>query len=85
MRIHISTFYLLLFSRQFVSDSYDPMDYSLWDSSVHGISQARILEWVAISFSKVSSWPRDWTLVSCIVMCILYHWAAREAPVHFII
>ena len=42
----------------------DPMDYSLLGSSVHGISQARILEGVAISFSKGSSWPRDWTRVS---------------------
>ena len=35
-------------------------------SSVHGISQARILEWVAMSFSRGSSWPRDWTQNSCI-------------------
>ena len=34
--------------------------------SVHGIFQARILEWVAISFSRESFWPRDWTQVSCI-------------------
>ena len=39
----------------------DPMDYSLPGSSVHGIFQARILEWVAISFSGRSSWLRDWT------------------------
>ena len=38
----------------------DLMDYNPADSSVHGISQARILEWVAISFSKGSSRPRDW-------------------------
>ena len=37
------------------------MDYSPPGSSVHGISQARILEWGAISFSRGSSWPRDWT------------------------
>ena len=43
-----------------------PMDCSPLSSSVHGISQARILEWVAISFSRGSSWPRDWTHVSCI-------------------
>ena len=43
-----------------------PMDCSLPGSSVHGISQARILEWVAISFSRVTSWPRDWTHVTCI-------------------
>ena len=35
-------------------------------SSVHRILQARILEWVAISFSRESSWPRDWTRISCI-------------------
>ena len=44
----------------------DPMDCSLPDSSVHGIFQARILEWVAISFSRGSSQPRDRTQVSCI-------------------
>ena len=43
----------------------DPMDYSPPGSSVHGISQARILEWVAISFSRVSFWPRDGSCVSC--------------------
>ena len=42
----------------------DPIDYSLQGSSVHGIFQARVLEWVAISFSRGSSWPRDWTQVS---------------------
>ena len=42
----------------------DPMDCSLLCSSVHGIFQARVLEWVAISFSKGSSWPRDRTQVS---------------------
>ena len=39
----------------------DPMDCSLPGFSIHGIFQARVLEWVAISFSKGSSWPRDWT------------------------
>ena len=39
----------------------NPMDCSLPGSSVHGIFQARVLEWVAISFSRGSSWPRDWT------------------------
>ena len=42
------------------------MDCSLPGSSVHGIFQARVLEWVAISFSRGSSWPRDRTWVSCI-------------------
>ena len=45
---------------------WDPMDYSLPGSSVHGILQARILEWVAISFSRGSFQPRDRTQVSCI-------------------
>ena len=49
-----------------VSNSFRPTDYSPPGSFVHGISQARILEWVAISFSRRSSWPRDWTWVSCI-------------------
>ena len=42
------------------------MDWSLTGSSVHGIFQATVLEWVAISFSRGSSWLRDWTQVSCI-------------------
>ena len=42
------------------------MDCSLPDSCVHGILQARMLEWVAVSFSRGSSQPGDWTHVSCI-------------------
>ena len=42
----------------------DPVDCSLLGSSVHGIFQARVLEWVAISFSRRSSQPRDWTRIS---------------------
>ena len=42
------------------------MDCSLLGSSVHGISQARILEWVTISFSRGCSWPRDRTCISWI-------------------
>ena len=44
----------------------DPMNWSLPGSSVHGILQARVLEWVVILFSKGSSLPRDRTQVSCI-------------------
>ena len=44
----------------------DPMDCSLPGSSVHGILQARILEWVAISFSRAPSWPRDQNRISYI-------------------
>ena len=40
---------------------YNPMDCSLPGFFIHWIFQARVLEWVAISFSRGSSWPRDWT------------------------
>ena len=56
-----------------------PMDYSPPGSSVHGILQAKILEWVAISFFRGSSWSRDRTLISCIGGRILNHWATWEA------
>ena len=51
----------------------NPMDCNPAGSSVHGILQARILEWVAISFSRESSWPRDRTWVSWDDRRILYH------------
>ena len=54
------------------------MDCSLPGSSVHGILQARILEWVAFPFSRGSSQPRDWTQVARIVG-IFTIWATREA------
>ena len=57
----------------------DPMDCSLPGSSVHGIFQARVLEWVAISFSRGSSQPRDWTRVSCITGRCFTIGATREA------
>ena len=57
----------------------DPMDCSLLGFSVHGIFQARVLEWVAISFSRGSSWPRDWTQVFCIAGRRFNLWATREA------
>ena len=69
-------FYTYLLSGSVVSD---PLDCSLPDSSLHGIFQARILEWVAISYSKGSSWPRDRTHVSwisCIGRWILYRLAS---------
>ena len=65
-----------------MSDSFvTPMVYSPPGSSVHGISQAKILEWVAISFSRGSSWPRDWTCTSCIGRKIIYHWVTQEARI----
>ena len=57
---------------------FDPMDCSPPGSSVHWISQARILEWVAISISRGSSWLRDQTHDSCVGRRVLYHWALRE-------
>ena len=65
-----------------VSQSYptlcDSMDCSLSHSSIHGIFQARVLEWVAISFSRGSSQPRDWTWDSRIVGRCFTVWATRE-------
>ena len=57
----------------------DPVDCSLPGSSVHGIFQARILEWVAISFSRGSSWPRDQTWDSRIAGRRFTLWTTREA------
>ena len=53
----------------------DPMDYTL-----HGILQARILEWVAVPLSRGSSQPRDWTQVSGTAGGFFIIWATREAP-----
>ena len=56
---------------------WDTTNCSLPGSSVHGILQARTLQWIAISSFWGSSWPRDWTWVSCIGRQILYCWAIR--------
>ena len=58
----------------------DPMHCRPPGSSVHGILQAKILEWVAISSSRESSWPRDQTQVSCFAGRFFTIWATREAP-----
>ena len=60
----------------------NPMDHSPSGSSVHGISQARILDWVAISFSRGSFWSKNWIFISCIGRQILYHWATWEAQIY---
>ena len=52
----------------------DPMDYHPPGSSVHGISQARILEWVAVSFSSAQTW------VSCLAAGFFTIWATKESP-----
>ena len=57
------------------------MDCSLPGSSLHGILQARVLDWVAICFSRGSSRPRNWTWVSCIAGRFFTDWAPREAIV----
>ena len=56
----------------------DPMDCSPPGSSVPGISQVRILEWFAISFSRGSSWPWDLTQAFCIGWWVLYCWDTRK-------
>ena len=58
----------------------NPMDYSPPGSSTPGIFQTRILEWVAISFSRGSSWPRDQTLVSHIAGRLLTIWTTKGIP-----
>ena len=58
----------------------DRMDCSPPGSSVHGILQARMLECVAMPFSRGSTWPRDWTQASFIAGRWFTSWAIREAP-----
>ena len=64
---------------------WDPVGFSPPGSSVHGILQARIPEWVAISFSRGSSWPWDQTLVSCLGDTgeVLYTPLFLTLPQHF--
>ena len=57
----------------------DPMDCSLPGSSAHGILQAKMLEWVAISFSRGSFYPSNRTHVSCIAGRFFTDWTRREA------
>ena len=57
----------------------DPIDYSLPGSSVHGILQARILEWGAMPSSRSPSWPKDWAQVSSIAGRFFTVWATGEA------
>ena len=58
---------------------WDPMDCSPPGSFVHWILQARMLEWVAISFSRGSFLPRDWIQVSCIAGRFFIIWATKES------
>ena len=62
----------------------DPVDCSLSGSSIHGIFQARLLEWIAISFSRGSSQPRDQTQVSHIVGRCFTVWATKTICQNYI-
>ena len=74
---------LRLLSLSHVQLFSDSMDCSPPGSSIHEIPQARIPEWVAIPFSRASSWSRDRILIFCIDRWILYHWATREGSVFY--
>ena len=74
---HIKKCIICVFVCSVVSDSLQP--HGLPGSSVRGISQARMLEWVAISSSRGTSWHRDWTCVSCFGRLIVYHCAIWKA------
>ena len=73
-------------SHSVVSGSLRPMNRTLPGSSVHGVLQARILEWAAIPFSRWSCWPRDQTCIShradSLLHCrqILYHLSHQGSP-----
>ena len=66
-------------SLQLCPTLFDPMNYSYLGSSVLGIFHSTMMEWVAIPFSRASSWPRDWTQVSCIAGEFFTDPATREA------
>ena len=79
-----STFYICVCAKslQLYQTLCDPMDRSPPGSSVRGILQARILEWVAMPSSRGSSRPGDWTCVSCVGRVVLYHQCHLGSP-HF--
>ena len=79
----IHSLWVCMLSRLILSNSCDPKECSLSGFSVHGIFQARILEWVAISSSRWSFWPRDWTQVSCFAGSLL-HWQASSLPLSYL-
>ena len=72
----VDTAFVTVLWEQSCPTLYGPMDYSPPGFSVHGIFQARILEWIAISYFRASSWSRDWTLH----LLHLLHWQADSLP-----
>ena len=73
---------LLLLNSRSESEICSVVSDSLWihGNTVHGILQARILEWVAFSFSRGSSKPRDWTQAFRIAGRLFTNWATRKTP-----
>ena len=82
---HLATYEVKVLVAQSCLTLWDPMDYSPPGSFVHGILQARILEWVAILFSRRSPWPRDQTRVSCMSGRFSTIWATREMATYMCI
>ena len=74
--------YVCVFVTQLCPTLCDPMDCSLPGSYVHGILQARLLEWVAIPFSRESSRLKDWTQLSCMAGRFFTIWETRRACSH---
>ena len=77
--LHLSWHLVCVSVAQLCLTLCESMACSLPDSSVHGVLQARILEWVAISSSRGSSLPRDWSQVSCTAGRFFTVWATSEA------
>ena len=82
---YVYVMYSVVLIAQLCPTLCDPKDCSLPGSSVHGILQARILEWVAIHFSRGSSQPRDWTWVSCIAGRFFTVWAIEKPHILVIV
>ena len=68
----------LMLLRKVKSESHSFISDYLRPYTVHGILQPIILEWVAYTFSRRSSWPKNWTRVSCITGRFLTNWAIRK-------
>ena len=81
----LSGFPILCLVAQLCPTLCDPMDYIARQAPLSiRILQARILEWVAYSFSRGTSRPRDWTRVSCVAGGFFTSWATRESPLPFL-